>query len=351
MARNSVYAGGLWVRTSMDSALQHASQDALRAGLLRYASGKSWRPIAHIEVDPAHWQVQLLTLNKTVAYQDWRVGLVLSRKLGEATVGLPDGSQGQLAGLPDTLRAGDVIAIAPAGTGRWLVKAIPEVSGGMVVESPATGRVLAMQGGFDIGLDSFNRATQAERQPGSTIKPFVYATALDFGMTPATMVPDQAFCVYQGAALGQKCFKNFGDEGGGGVHTLRWGLEQSRNLMTVHIASDTGMDRVVHTFKRVGIGDYKPYLSYALGAGETSVAQMVNAYAALANGGVQYDPSLIDHDSRSQRQGHLAGRQPRLHRVQHGPMGRASDAAAGGARACGDRPAHRLSGPCICWRA
>jgi penicillin-binding protein 1A len=170
---------------------------------------------------------------------------------------------------------------------------VPEVSGGMLAENPHSGRVLAMAGGFDAGLGSFNRATQAERQPGSTIKPFVYATALDYGMTPASMVPDQAFCVYQGAGLGQKCFKNFGSEGGGGVHTMRWGLEQSRNLMTVHIANDTGMEHVVQTIDRVGIGKYDPYLSFALGAGETTVAQM--AYAALANHGVQYAQSLIDY--------------------------------------------------------
>jgi penicillin-binding protein 1A len=164
----------------------------------------------------------------------------------------------------------------------------------MLVQEPQTGRVLAMQGGFDLGLGSFNRATQAQRQPGSTIKPFVYATGLDHGMTPSTMVTDGTFCVYQGARLGQKCFRNFDMRGVGGNHTMRWGLEQSRNLMTVRIASDSGMENVAETIKRVGIGDYKPYLAYALGAGETTVLQMVNAYAALANNGVQYAPSLID---------------------------------------------------------
>ena len=295
---NSIYAGGLWVRTSVDPELQHASLVALRSGLLRYASGKPWPgPIAHVELDPEHWQSQLVVLNKSVAYKDWRVGLVLRRSGQSATIGFADGAQYPLTGMADPVRAGDVIAASPVGSEgtTWTAHAIPAVSGGMVVESPFNGRVLALQGGFDSGLDSFNRATQAERQPGSTIKPFVYATALDNGMTPATMVPDQAFCVYQGAALGQKCFKNFGDEGGGGVHTMRWGLEQSRNLMTVHIANDTGMDKVVKTFARVGIGKYQPYLSYALGAGETTVSQMVNAYAALANSGVQYNPSLIDY--------------------------------------------------------
>jgi penicillin-binding protein 1A len=132
------------------------------------------------------------------------------------------------------------------------------------------------------------------RQPGSTIKPFVYATGLQYGMTPATQVLDGTFCVYQGAALGNKCFRNFGG-GGGGTHTMRWGLEQSRNLMTVRIASDTGMPRVIKTFHNVGIGDYKPFLSLALGAGETTVSRMVNAYSSLANNGVQFPASVIDY--------------------------------------------------------
>ena len=292
---NSVYSGGLWVRTSVDPEMQKAAQDALRAGLLRYHGGMGWRgPIEHLEIDRDKWQTQLITLNKSVSYQDWRVGIVIDREGTSASIGFPDGKTGRLTGLPDKLRAGDVIAAAPVGGETYAVKTIPEVSGGMLVESPADGRVVAMQGGFDAGLASFNRATQALRQPGSTIKPFVYATGLDMGMTPATMVSDGTFCVYQGTA-GQKCFRNFGGGGGGGTHTMRWGLEQSRNLMTVHIANDAGMENVTKTFQRVGIGKYQNYLSFALGAGDTTVIQMVNAYAALAANGVQYPASVIDY--------------------------------------------------------
>ena len=292
---NSVYAGGLWVRTSLDPAMQKASLDALRAGLLRYHSGKGWRgPIAHVNLDPDGWQTQLVLLNKSVTYQNWRVGIVLRVSGAAGQIGFADGSRAPLTGVPDSLRAGDVIAAAPAGS-VYAVRTIPEVSGGMVVESPYTGRVLAVQGGFDAGLGSFNRATQALRQPGSTIKPFVYATGLDYGMTPASMVLDGTFCVYQGANLGEKCFKNFDMRGAGGTHTLRWGLEQSRNLMTVRIANDAGIEHVVRTFDRVGIGKYEPYFSFALGAGETTVLQMVNAYSALANQGVQYPATLMDY--------------------------------------------------------
>ncbi len=292
---NSVYAGGLWVRTSLDPEMQKAARDALRAGLLRYHAGKGWRgPIAHIELDKDRWQVQLITLNKSISYQDWRVGVVVQRSGSEGTIGFSDGSTARLTGLPDPLREGDVIAAAPAGRDLYAVRTVPEVSGGMVIQSPSSGRVLAVQGGFDAGLGSFNRGTQALRQPGSTIKPFVYATGLETGLTPASMVLDGTFCVYQGGRLGQKCFRNFGG-GGGGMHTVRWGLEQSRNLMTVRIANDAGMDRVTGMFKSVGIGDYQRYLSFALGAGDTTVLQMVNAYSALANNGIQYPASFMDY--------------------------------------------------------
>jgi len=293
---NSVYAGGLWVRTSLDPELQRATQDALRAGLLRYAGGGGFtRPLAHIDLDPDSWRRQLAALNKSVSYLDWRVGLVLGRDGTSGTIGFADGTKAPLINLPPPVKTGDVIAAGRAGGAAWSLRIIPQVSGGMLLQDPHSGRAFAMQGGFDAGLGSFNRATQAQRQPGSTIKPFVYATGLDFGMSPSTRIEDARFCVYQGAKSGQKCFQNFGGDGGSGLHTMRWGLEQSRNLMTVRIASDTGMDRVVETIERVGIGKYPPYLSFALGAGETTVQQMVNAYAALANNGVQFVPSVIDY--------------------------------------------------------
>ena len=292
--KNSVYAGGLWVRTSLDPALQQAARDALRAGMLRYHGNRGWTgPIATLDIEAGNWQSQLASSYLGINYKDWRVGVVIEREGANARIGFADGDEAPLTNLPDKLKAGDVVAAAPQGSS-YAVRTIPEVSGGFVAEQPSTGRVLAMQGGFDSRLSDFNRATQALRQPGSTIKPFVYATGLDQGMTPATEVPDQTYCFYQGAALGEKCFRNFGG-GGGGVHTMRWGLEQSRNLMTVHVAMDAGMDNVTRTFERVGIGKYENYPAFALGAGDTTVLRMVNAYAALANHGRQFKPSVIDY--------------------------------------------------------
>ncbi|WP_309621975.1 transglycosylase domain-containing protein [Novosphingobium sp.] len=293
---NSVYAGGLWVRTSLDPQLQKASQDSLRKGLLGFGGrGGNGKPLDHVDLDKDAWQGQIALLNKSINFENWRVGLVIGRTGNAVTVGFADGDKGALTGAPATIAEGDVVAAAPVGTKIWTFRSIPEITGGLLLEDAHSGRVLAMQGGFDAGLGSFNRATQAQRQPGSTIKPFVYGTGLDFGMSPSSEVIDGKFCVYQGSSLGQKCFQNFGGGGSGATHTMRWGLEQSRNLMTVRIANDTGMDNVSRTFERVGIGKYPPYLAFALGAGETTVQQMVNAYAALANNGVQFPATVIDY--------------------------------------------------------
>jgi penicillin-binding protein 1A len=293
---NSVYAGGLWVRSSLDPELQRAATNSLRDGLLRYWGNRGWSgPIATIDLAKGNWRGQLQSSNLAINYKNWRVGVVTRRDGGAAQIGFTNGEEAALTGaLPDGLKAGEVIAVEPTEVG-YQLRAIPGVSGGFLAEDPNNGRVLAMQGGFDSRLSDFNRANQALRQPGSTIKPFVYATALDHGFTPATMVADEPYCVYQGAALGEHCFRNFENEGGTGEHTMRWGLEQSRNLMTIHIAADTGMNYVTDTFRRLGIGDYNPpYLPYAIGAGDTTVQRMVNAYTAIANQGRENSPTLID---------------------------------------------------------
>ncbi|MFC3096387.1 penicillin-binding protein 1A [Alteraurantiacibacter palmitatis] len=297
--RNSVYAGGLWVRTSLDTELQDAARDALRAALLRYHGNRGWTgPVATLNPDNGNMASQLASSNLSISYEDWRIAVVTGRSGQSAAIAFADGREASLTGgVPDAMKAGDVIAVSPQGNG-WRLRAVPEVSGGFVAQDPHTGRVLAMQGGFDSRLSDFNRATQANRQPGSTIKPFVYAAGLDAGMTPATMVPDSQYCYYQGANLGEKCFTNFGGSRGGGEYPMRYGLEQSKNLMTVHIAMDTGMEQVIKTFEAVGIADkgaYQPYPAFALGAGDTTVLRMVNAYSTLVNHGRLNAPTVIDY--------------------------------------------------------
>ncbi len=288
----SVYSGGLWVRTSMKPDFQLLTTQALRDGLLRYNAGKAWKAnMGTVDVSDDQWASRFASTNIGIDYANWRAGVAL----GKGRVGFADGSVGLLSGGPAAMKAGDVIAVAPNGGNSFSVRSVPEVGGGMVVQNPLNGRVFAIQGGFDSRISSFNRATQAQRQPGSTIKPFVYATALDYGMTPTSIIVDGPYCVWQSASLGRKCFRNFGGGGGAGPQTMRWGLEQSRNLMTVRAASDSGMNNVTDTFRSMSIGDYPPYLSFALGAGDTTVLKMTNAYSMLVNHGRELKPTLIDY--------------------------------------------------------
>jgi penicillin-binding protein 1A len=303
---NSLYAGGLWVRSSMDPKLQDPAAQALRDGLVRFDGGRGWRDLG-VSVDLSKdWAGQLDRAPVGTGYPDWLKAVVLSKDDGQASIGLTNGSTGILpaaaASMPvrgqggaafDALKPGMVIIVKQAGPGVYDLRSVPEISGGMVVEEVHTGRVLAMQGGFDVVGSSYNRATQALRQPGSAFKPLTYVTALENGFSPATIVDDAPFCVWQGAGLGNKCFVNF-DRRYAGPHTMRWGVEQSRNLMAIRVASETGMPKIIKTAHDLGVGDFPNYLTIAIGAGDTTVSRLVNAYAVLANQGRSVRPTTID---------------------------------------------------------
>jgi penicillin-binding protein 1A len=193
------------------------------------------------------------------------------------------------------LNPGDVVYVEPAkAEGQYRLHQVPEVSGAMVVEDPWTGRVLAMVGGFSYDQSQFNRATQALRQPGSSFKPIVYAAALDNGYTPSTLILDAPLEIDQGPGLGVWKPENYeGDFFG--PSTLRFGIEHSRNVMTVRLAQDIGMPLIAEYAKRFGVyDDLPPYLSFALGAGETTLLRMVTAYAMFDNGGRRVKPTLVD---------------------------------------------------------
>lgn len=305
---NSLYAGGLWVRSSMNPVMQDAAAQALRDGLVRFDGGRGWKDLGMtIDLQKGDWAGQLDRAAVGTGYPDWKKAVVLSKTDGEASIGFSNGSTGSLsasaAAMPvrgqatpafEALKPGMVIIVKQAAPGSWQLKSIPAVSGGMLVEEVHTGRLLAMQGGFDVLGSSYNRAVQALRQPGSAFKPIVYVTALENGFTPATIEEDAPFCVYQGAGLGNKCFVNF-DRRSAGPHTMRWGVEQSRNLMTVRAASTVGMPKITDTARKLGVGDYGNYLSFALGAGDTTVLKLTNAYAILANQGRSVKPTTVDY--------------------------------------------------------
>ena len=304
---NSVYAGGLWVRTSMVPLMQDASAEALREGLAKFDGGRGWRDTG-LSIDVSNdWQTQLRVAALGTGFADWKKAAVLSKSASSAQIGFADGSTGVLpasaAQQPkrggggsafSNLRPGMIIIVKQMGPNSYALRSIPEIGGGFLAEEVHTGRILAMQGGFDVVGSSYNRATQALRQPGSAFKPIVYVTALENGLTPASIIVDAPFCVWQGAGLGNKCFRNF-DGKYSGPKTMRWGVEQSRNLMTIRAASQTGMDKVVANAAKLGVGNYDRYLSIALGAGETTVQRLVNAYAVLANNGRSVTPTIIDY--------------------------------------------------------
>ena len=304
---NSVYAGGLWVRTSMDPVMQDAAANALREGLARFDGGRGWRDL-ELSVDlNGDWAAQLDRAAVGTGFADWKKAVVLSKDSAEARIGFTNGSTGSLprsvADMPkrggggtafDNLRPGMIIIVKQLGASSYALRSIPEVGGGFLAEEVRTGRVLAMQGGFDVVGSSYNRATQAMRQPGSAFKPIVYETALENGLSPASIIVDAPFCTSQGPGLPQKCFVNF-DRKYAGPKTLRWGVEQSRNLMTVRAASQTGMPKITANARKLGVGDFPNYLSISLGAGETTVARLVNAYAILANQGRAVKPTTIDY--------------------------------------------------------
>jgi penicillin-binding protein 1A len=304
---NSVYAGGLWVRSSMSPAMQDAAAESLREGLAKFDGGRGWADTG-LSIDiGGDWRAKLSAAPLGTGFPDWRKAVVLSKSGGQASIGFANGTTGVLdasaAQQPkrggggsafSNLKPGMIIIVKQLGTNSYALRSIPEIGGGFIAEEVRTGRVMAMQGGFDVIGSSYNRATQALRQPGSAFKPIVYVTALENGMTPASIIVDAPFCVWQGAGLGNKCFRNF-DGKYAGPKTMRWGVEQSRNLMTVRAASQTGMPKITATAAKLGVGKYENYLSMALGAGDTTVLRLTNAYAVLANQGREVRPTIIDY--------------------------------------------------------
>ena len=324
----SLFEGGLSIRTSLDPKLQEYATRTLQDALVNYDQRRGWRgALANIDIS-GNWGEELAKKNPFYDVPQWQLAVVLSVAKDGVDIGLqpekdgagkvlPERTLGRIApedmkwaynsGLPGVknarspegvLKEGDVVFVEKVkregenGGSGYKLRQPPKVQGGLVAMDPHTGRVLALAGGFSYAQSEFNRATQAMRQPGSSFKPFVYAAALDNGYTPASVIMDAPIEVVSGGQVWRP--SNYEGESAG-PSTLRLGIEKSRNLMTVRLANDMGMDLVAEYAERFGIYDKMlPVLAMSLGSGETTVLRMVSAYSVIANGGKQIKPSLID---------------------------------------------------------
>jgi penicillin-binding protein 1A len=312
-----LYEGGLSVRTTLDPKMQLMARKALVDGLVRYDEAHGFRgPMRHIDISQ-DWGKTLIDVPALGDIAPWRLAVVLdinetTTRIGVQPVREKSGEVGServtgvLApvglkwtrgtGSRSGLTPGDVVYVEPVDgkPGQYRLRQIPEVGGAIVAMDPYTGRVFSMVGGFSFDQSEFNRATQALRQPGSSFKPFVYATALDNGYTPSSIVLDAPIEIDMGPGMGVWRPENFEGKSGG-PHTLRYGVEHSINQMTVRLARDVGMPLIAEYAKRFGIyDDLPPYLSMSLGAGETTLMRMTTAYSMLANGGRKIKATLID---------------------------------------------------------
>jgi penicillin-binding protein 1A len=313
-----LYEGGLQVRASLDTRLQNYAVSALRTGLVRYDRRHGWRGAKqHIEV--GDWQAALGKLSNQSGIETWRLAVALGYDGNAIKIGLSDGATGtipfagykwahrQLAGgtwgaTPkgprEVAKPGDVFYVEalepPAKPGEYGLRQVPEINGAIVAMDPHTGRVLALSGGFSYASSQFDRAMQAMRQPGSAFKPFVYAAALDNGYTPVSKVLDAPFVKDMGPGQGLWRPENFEHEFLGET-TLRRGLELSRNVMTVRLADQIGMSKIVPYAVRFGVYDkMPPLLANSLGAYETTLLRLVTGYSEFVNGGKKISASLVD---------------------------------------------------------
>ena len=318
----ALYQGGLIVRTTVDPRLQSIATRAVRKGLLEYDKRHGWYgATANIKIDDNYKENLKNTKLEAGAEPNWQKAVVLDVNKDKADIETESGDKGVItmstlkwarhaekgknmgpvpSAATQVLNKGDVIYVEEKTTDKnakqktFILQQIPRAEAGMAVMDPHTGKVLALVGGFSFAKSQFNRATQAYRQTGSSFKPFVYLAALEQGYSPTDLILDAPFVLDQGEGMPKWKPVNYSKKFYG-LMTLRRGVELSKNLMTVRLAQDIGMDKVVEISKRVGVNDHlPPYLSSSLGAADTRVINMVSAYCVIVNGGKKVPPYMIE---------------------------------------------------------
>ena len=313
----NLYEGGLLIRATLDPKMQAMARKALVDGLVRFDEARGWRGAQQkIDLTGREWGLALAELPILGDVQPWRLAVVLEVTPGRARIGLQpkkeasgqvvrdrqtgfvtaDGAKWTRRTVEKAVAVGDVVYVEliEGKPDQFRLRQIPEISGAIVAMDPYTGRVHAMVGGFSFDQSEFNRATQAMRQPGSSFKPIVYSTALDNGYTPSSQILDAPFVLDMGPGQPAWAPSNY-DGKSAGLRTLRYGIEHSKNLMTVRLSNEVGMPTISEYARRFGVyDDMLPLLSMSLGAGETTVMRMTAAYSMFVNGGRRIKPTLID---------------------------------------------------------
>ena len=300
---DKLYKQGFNINTPIKLNFQKIATDSLRKGLLEYDTRKGWRgPILTINNLNNDWHLGLekYNLEKSIG---WEIAIIkkldfysaeietLNKKKG---IIQKDGIAWTKKNFEEILKKGDVVYVKKNKDNNYILKQEPLVNGGIVVMDPFTGRVLALSGGFSFKRSEFNRSTQAFRQPGSAFKPFVYALALENNYTPSSLILDAPLVLNQGEDLKLWKPENYGKKFYG-LSTLRTGLEKSRNLMTVRIAQELGLDKIIGFSEQLGIYENPDeLLSISLGSTETTLLKLTSAYSAFVNGGKLVTPILID---------------------------------------------------------
>ena len=301
---DKVYKQGLNISTPINLDLQKIAIKSLREGLISYDKRRGWRgPIINSKrLDNWNNDINLdkFRLEKSI---NWEIAIVIKIDKFFVDVETENKENGIIKyeniswvkkEFDQILKVGDIIYVEKLKGNTFALRQLPEVNGGIVVMDPFTGRVLALSGGFSFKKSEFNRATQALRQPGSAFKPFIYALALENGYTPSTLILDAPLVLEQGSDLKMWKPENYGKKFYG-PSTLRMGLEKSRNLMTVRIAQDLGLKKIVNFSKQLKIyEDPSELLSISLGSAETTLLKLTSAYSSFVNGGKLIMPIMID---------------------------------------------------------
>ncbi|WP_440927174.1 penicillin-binding protein 1A [Candidatus Pelagibacter sp.] len=302
LSYDKVYKQGFNINTSIDLNLQTIATKSLRDGLIAYDKRKGWRGSLTNKIYNSEWKKDLekYKLENSI---NWKLAIVKKINKFSAEIETEDNIKGVIEyqsiswtkkDFNKILKPGDVIYVKNVKDNIFNLKQLPKVNGGIIVMDPFTGRVLALSGGFSFKQSEFNRATQAKRQPGSAFKPFVYALALENNFTPTSLVLDAPLVLDQGDDLKMWKPENYGKKFYG-PSTLRVGLEKSRNLMTVRIAQNLGVEKIVDFSKALKIYDNpEELLSISLGSTETTLLKLTSAYSVFVNRGKLVEPILID---------------------------------------------------------